>query len=95
MIFIRGNVEVFNKDEGSAVKSKKSKEGERHSLNSNSSEIATPFSFISRIDEVIIKIREPSYFLIGELDYSMFDRVSSRLSRGGKSWKLQKKSSTP
>jgi len=89
MIFIRGYVEIVNKEEGSAMAIKsacKIKEGDRRSarsLNASNIEIAAPFAFISRSDELSIKIRDPSYFLIGDLDYSNFDKISSRMSRGG------------
>lgn len=87
LIFVRGYVEITLKEEGSAL--------DRPSLNSNNSEFASPFTFISRLDEVVVKVKEPSYFLVGELDYELFDRLSVRMSRtGGKSYKLNKKKSS-
>jgi hypothetical protein len=47
------------------------------------------------LDEVIIKVKEPSLFLVGELDYELFDRLSVRMSRAGaKSFKNNKKKSS-
>lgn len=63
LIFVRGYVEIILKEEGSALKS------DRPSINSGNSEFASPFTFISRLDEVVVKVKEPSYFLVGELDY--------------------------
>jgi hypothetical protein len=65
---------------------------DRPSLGTGNSEFASPFTFISRMDEVLVKIKEPSYFLVGELDYEQFERVSVRMSRvGGKSFKVNAK----
>jgi hypothetical protein len=44
---------------------------------------------------VVLKVKEPSYFLVGELDYELFDRLSVRMSRAGsKTFKLNKKKSS-
>lgn len=70
MIFIRGNVEIVNKEEVSttAIKSTPKIKDDRRSarsLNAPNVEIATAFAFISRSEEITIKIRDPSYFLVG------------------------------
>lgn len=89
LIFLRGHAEITQKEEVSAVKS------ERPSINTNSPEYADPFTFVSRLDESIVRVKEPSYFLVGELDYELFEHLSVRMSRaGGKSLKVPKTKSS-
>ncbi|CAM5999246.1 unnamed protein product [Sphagnum balticum] len=92
MIFIRGNVEVVSSLESENKSKVVSKE--RESKYDIKSEAATPFHFISKLEDCVVKIKEPSYFLVGEIDYDMFDRMSMRMSRGGRSWKIQRKPTT-
>jgi hypothetical protein len=91
MIFIRGHVEIIPKDEDQPLSDKNS-EHERISLPENNPFTASPFAFISKMDEVIIKIKETSLFLVGDLDYELFEKLSARLSKTGS--KLSKKQST-
>ena len=55
LIFIRGHVEIVTKQDASAVKS--DRPSRAPSMNA---EFASPFTFISRLDEVVVKVKEPS-----------------------------------
>lgn len=53
---------------------------------SATSENVTPFNFISRLRDATLRVKEPSIFLVGELDYEIFEVESMRISRNT-SWK--------
>lgn len=94
MIFIRGNAETSYKDERSVPQGSNSykKLSRDKDMGSSFTETCSPFYFVSRLKEGTLRIKEPSIFLVGELDYEVFELESMRLSRNT-SWKKTKKES--
>ena len=95
MIFIRGNIEVTTaRDEKSIMSSPLFKKMSKESDPLISTESAAPFYFISKLTETTVRVKEPSIFLVGSLDYEVFELESMRLSRTT-GWKGQRKKDRP
>lgn len=58
-----------------------------------STDATYPFFLASRLIECTIRVKEPSYFLVGQLDYEVFELEAMRPSRST-AWRGPKKKPT-
>lgn len=94
MIFVRGNIEVILGREDKSVVSPNRVKRQLTKEDQTVENLNYPFYFVSRLVECSVKIKEPSLFLIGQVDYEMFELEAIRSSRNGTSVRNMKKKVT-
>jgi hypothetical protein len=74
LIFIRGNIEIVTaRDERAMASSPLMRKLSKETDPLVCVESASPFYFISKLGVASIRVKEPSLFLSGHLDYDIFE----------------------